>query len=64
MSIKDRMKRIERKHKPVNPTLSAILPDWLQPADYVEPVVSPGERVIVPKGYQALQPDGSVKWHD
>ena len=64
MSLKDRMKRIERKHKPVNNTLQAILPEWLQPADYVAFVAGPGERIIKPSGYQALQPDGSIKWQD
>jgi len=60
MSLKDRMKRIEKAHKPANNELQALLPDWLQDDSYIEPVAT--GKVIVPHGYMALQPDGTVKF--
>ena len=61
MKHKTRLKRVEKAHKPAE-TLTAILPDWLQDDSYTEPVTT--GRVIVPSGYRALQPDGSIKWQD
>ena len=60
MSLKDRIKRIEKAHKPVNNELQAFLPSYLQDDSYVEPEIT--GRVIVPRGYMALQPDGTVKF--
>ncbi len=62
MSHKDRMKRVEQAARTTENTLQAILPSWLQGSEYVEPVRQ--DKVIVPHGYMALQPDGSVKWQE
>ena len=64
MNRKHRLKALEKKMKPPVTGIQAFLPDWLQGDDYKEPVASPGERIIVPSGYLALQSDGTVKWHD
>ena len=62
MSHHKRLKLVERKVLTPD-RLVCILPDWLQPADYVALVASPNEKIIVPRSYMALQKDGSVKWH-
>jgi len=62
MSHKDRMKRVEQAARPTENILQAILPDWLQDDSYIEPVRE--HKVIVPRGYMALQPDGSVEWQE
>ena len=63
MKHKTRLKRVEKEIKPAE-TLTAILPSWLQDDSYSEPVAKPGEKIIKPSGFMALQPDGSIKWQD
>ena len=60
-----RLKALEKKMMPADTTIKAKLPEWLQPGDYVEPVFSGSlGRVIKPKGYLALQPDGTVRYQE
>ena len=61
MAYEDLKRRVTRLY-PSKEGIQAILPDWLQDDDYIAPVASPDEKIIVPSGYLALQEDGSVKW--
>ena len=61
---KKRVKALERKLNPQQAFIQAYLPDWLKPEDYVAPVATPGEKIIKPSGFLAIQPDGSVRWHE
>ena len=60
MNRKHRLKALEKKLNPAAKTIQAYLPDWLQDSNYKEPVANPGEKIIVPSGFLALDKDGSI----
>ena len=63
MAYENLKRRVTRLY-PANESLTALLPDWLQDDDYIAPVASPDEKIIVPSGFLAIQKDGTIKWQD
>ena len=60
MSQHRRLRAVEKKLCPPSIDIHALLLDWLQDENYVEPEFT--GKVIKPRGYLTMQPDGSVKY--